>query len=479
MLKKIEALPKQVKATIAFTLANTITQGLTLIVTPIFVRIMSTSEIGIVTNFNSWATLLGIVVNMMLYGNSYVIAINEYPNEKDQYTSCALFISMISTIVFFAIYCIAPSTFQRLLGVERNLIILMFVGFMFLPATLMWLARQRFEYKYISVLLVSVGAAICATGLSVISVLYADTFGVDKASARLYATYFINVLVGVFFTIRIYAKGKSVINKRFIKFIAVVNSPMIIHALAKNLLDVSDRVMIANLVGKSEAGIYGTLYSICTLIMVLWNAINTAILPYMFSEMNQIEIKRDSLRKVVNLLLIGFSAITLLFVLVAPEIIRIFTIKVYFTGIGIVPPVISGCFLTAVYSMFGNVLLFNKKTTSIMISTLCGGAVNVLLNYLLIPVFGYQVAAYTTIVGYYVLTIVLYFAMRRINNLTGKFLDIKFAFAISFVVLIMSILLSLLYPFWYIRYALIFISAIVTFIYRDKIISFVHIIRSK
>ena len=69
MLKRIEALPKQVKATIAFTLANTITQGLTLIVTPIFVRIMSTSEIGIVTNFNSWATLLGIVVNMMLYAN--------------------------------------------------------------------------------------------------------------------------------------------------------------------------------------------------------------------------------------------------------------------------------------------------------------------------------------------------------------------------------------------------------------------------
>lgn len=97
-------LPKPLKATISFVIASTITQGLTLLATPLFVRIMSPEQIGIVTNFNSWTVLIGIIVNMVLYTNSYVIAINEYPKQKYQYTSCALFLSMISACLFLILY---------------------------------------------------------------------------------------------------------------------------------------------------------------------------------------------------------------------------------------------------------------------------------------------------------------------------------------------------------------------------------------
>ena len=137
-LFKIEKIPTQFKATIAFILASSITQGLNLLVTPIFVRIMTTEEIGMVTNFNSWASLIGIIVNMMLYANSYMIAMNEFPDNRDEYTAFALCVSMISTLFFATIYFLNPSFFQKALGINSNLIILMYAGFFFLPATNFW-----------------------------------------------------------------------------------------------------------------------------------------------------------------------------------------------------------------------------------------------------------------------------------------------------------------------------------------------------
>lgn len=448
-------LPKPLKATISFVIASTITQGLTLLATPLFVRIMSPEQIGIVTNFNSWTVLIGIIVNMVLYTNSYVIAINEYPKQKYQYTSCALFLSMISACLFLILYIFFPVMFESAFHINTRLMYLMCVGFIFLPATNFWLALQRYEYNYISVLIVSVLSAVFAIGLSIGAVFYARESGTSTAEARLFGTYLVNVVIGGIFTVYILGKGKCIWNKEFYKFILIVNTPMIVHSLAKNILDVSDRVMITSLVGNAEAGIYGTLYSISTLIMIIWNAINMGITPYMFSQLNEIEKCKESLKKFINILLEIFFIFSLVFVLVSPEIIKIFTVDDYVEAINVVPPIISGCFITAVYSLMGNVLLYNKKTVSVMKATIIASIVNVILNRIFIPVFGYHVAAYTTIVGYIVLCISLYLSIRKIKNKTADFFDFQFATKIIILNVILSCMIIILFRYLLIRYGIV------------------------
>lgn len=472
-LFKIEKIPTQFKATIAFILASSITQGLNLLVTPIFVRIMTTEEIGMVTNFNSWASLIGIIVNMMLYANSYMIAMNEFPDNRDEYTAFALCVSMISTLFFATIYFLNPSFFQKALGINSNLIILMYAGFFFLPATNFWLARQRYEYKYISVLCVSVITALIATFSSLFAVFLANEKGINAAESRIFATYIVNIIVAIIISIVIFTKKRPKWNSSFAKFVIVVNSPMIVHSLAKNVLDVSDRVMIAGLVGASQAGIYGTLYSLCTLIMILWNAINMAITPYMFSEMNHIKERAKTLRRFLNRLLLAFFVFSSMFTLVAPELIRLFTTDVYIKEIGIVPPIISGCYITAMYSLIGNVLLFNKKTVSIMLATLSAGITNVVLNYVCIPIWGFHVAAYTTVVGYAVLSLILYIFMRKIDNATSTFFDIRFSIIICVVSFITNMVISLLYPYSAIRYIIVILVLVLLIINRKRLLEMI------
>mgnify|MGYP003294861761 CR=1 FL=1 len=468
-MKKLGAIPVQLKASIAFICASVITQGLSLLVTPIFVRIMDTAEIGVITNFNSWVTLIGIVVNMALHSSSYSIAMNEYSDERDQYTSFVLCVSMASTMIFSLIYLLFQDKIEVFLGIEKPLIWLMLLGFMFHPATYLWLARQRYEYKYISVLVVSVLSAVLSTVLAVAAVLYASKTGSNTVYARIFATYLITVSVGVFFSISIYCKGKTIIDHNFFKFIVVVNTPMIVHALAKNLLDVSDRVMISSMIGSSEAGIYGTLYSISMLIVIVWNAVNTAITPYMFGAMNQIDKKREELRKFCNIILVGFALIVVVFTLMAPEIISLFVTEEYITHLSVVPPIIGGCFVTTVYSMFGMVLLYNKKTKSVMMATLLAGIANILLNYFMIPKFGFHAAAYTTLVGYLVLAISMYVAMRRIKNKTSSFFDMRFFILILCGTVLVILLCVYLYVYVWIRYFCILIIVCVMFINKGKL----------
>lgn len=470
-------LPKPLKATISFVIASTITQGLTLLVTPLFVRIMSPEEIGIVTNFNSWTVLIGIIVNMVLYTNSYVIAISEYPNQKYQYTSCALFVSMISASLFLLLYKIFPTMFENTFHLNTRLMYLMCIGFIFLPATNFWLTLQRYEYKYISVLIVSVLSAVFAIGLSVSAVFYARKSGISTAEARLFGTYLVNVVIGVVFTVYIFSKGKKIWNKEFYKFILIVNTPMIVHSLSKNILDVSDRVMITALVGNAEAGIYGTLYSISMLIMIIWNAINMGITPYMFSQLNTIDECKESLKKFINILLKMFFIFSIVFVLVSPEIIKLFTSDDYVKSINVVPPIISGCFITAVYSLMGNVLLYNKKTVSVMKATVVASLVNVFLNRILIPVFGYHAAAYTTIAGYIVLCFSLYLSIRKIKNKTAEFFDFQFATKIIVCNLILSCIIIILFPYPLIRYGIVMLIFLLIIHKRNMIFQIITIIK--
>ena len=465
----IDKIPKQVKATVAFIIASTITQGLSLLVTPLFVRIMTTEQIGIVTNFNSWNAIIGVIVNMVLYSSSYVIGMNEFPNERDEYTSCAMSVSLLISGFFLIVSLTFSDQIAKALDVDHNLLLLMCVGFSFLPATNFWLARQRYEYSYLPVLLFSVISAVLATGVSILAVYCADDIGVSAAEARLYGTYLVNIPIAIFFTVSILFKGKTIFRKKYLKFIIIVNSPMIVHSFAKNVLDVSDRVMITSLIGESAAGIYGTLYSISTLIAILWNAINIGITPYMFSQMNEIENQEGTLRRFTNTLLFVFFVLSIIIVLISPEIVGLFTTAEYVEAIGVVPPLISGCFVTAIYSVIGNVLLYNKKTNSVMLATILAGATNIILNRIFIPTMGYHAAAYTTIVGYIVLTVSLYCSTKKIKNNTPNFIDVRFMVMLSALNVMTSSILKILYPYAIARYGIIILIIVLALLNRRKI----------
>ena len=77
-------------------------------------------------------------------------------------------------------------------------------------------------------------------------------------------------------------------------------------------------------------------------------------------------------------------------------------------SIQILPVIILSYLFFFLYTMYVQYSFFYKKTYLVALYTLLASVINIFLNYILIPKFGYQIAAWTTVISYFLLFIFHY-----------------------------------------------------------------------
>lgn len=400
---KINAVPVGAKSAVVYTCATVFSRGLAIITVPIFTRLMSTEQIGTVNLYNSWYSLISVVATLSLTSGGFAVAMKEYEFRRNEYVSSVLTLTSIVALLFTGVYLISPSFWNNLIGLPSPLIILLLIGLLVAPARDFWMARQRYEYKYKLAGAVSIITALIASALSIIVVIHMRDSGMENvAEGRLITNYIIIYTVAAFIWVSIFLKGKTFINIEFWKFSLKLSIPLIGYQIAAQILNVSDRMMIDNMIGKSAVGIYGTLYTVSSISLLVWNAINASFVPYLFQN---IEKNDNKIKKISFGLLEAYSAIAVLLTFLAPEIVRVIATEEYFEAIYIMPPISAGIFFTSVAHMYSNLLVYYKKTKYVMFGSAIAAIMNVGLNAIFIPIYGYTAAAYTTLFSYIIMAL--------------------------------------------------------------------------
>lgn len=454
MKEKIKKIPIGIRAAIVYTLASVISKGLAIITVPIFTRIMSTDQIGAVNLYNSWNSLISVVVTLSLTSGGYQAAMREFEGEREQYQSSVLSLTTLMAIIISIIYLIRPSLWNNITGLPTNLMMLMLVGFIFAPAQDFWLARQRYEYKYKLPGILTVISAIVASAFSIFTVLKLNSVNSEHiVEGRLYANSFVILTIAFIIWVYIFAKGKTIYNKKFWMFSLKLSIPLIGYSIASQVLSVSDRMMISSMVGNSAVGIYSTLYTVSSMSLLVWSAINASFIPYLYQNIENPKNKIKSIS--ISLMgLYGILAITLTFL--APEIVKILATEEYYKAIYIMPPIAAGVFLTSVTNMYSNILIYFKKTQYIMYSSIIAAIVNIILNFVFIDLFGYMAAAYTTLVAYVVLALLQVYWALKIQKLKNvEIYNNKLVFLLSIGTILISLSGLILYQATLIRYIFI------------------------
>lgn len=477
-VKKIKNMPDSMLSGIVYTCSQLLTRGLAIITVPIFTRFMASDQIGVVNLYNSWYSMLSVITTLSLTSGGFQLAMKEFSKDRDQYESSILTITSIMTVLFLLIYLINPYFWQNFLGLSNKLIVLMIVGFLVAPARDFWMARQRYEYKYKLSGIISVVTALIASIVSIIVVIFFNKNNYNNvAEGRLFANYFVIYFVAAIMWIYLMIKGKVFFNKTYWKFSLSLSIPLIGYSISKQVLDVSDRQMISKLIGNSEVGIYSILYTISSLSLLAWSAINSSFVPYLFKNINNPD-KHSNLRNVSTVLLGLYGLIAIIMTYFAPEIVRILATDEYYEAIYIMPPIAAGVFLTSVANMYSNILIYYKKTSTIMISAIIAAITNLILNYIFIKSIGYQAAAYTTLVSYIILTIIQSYiankTYKKISNYSSNIYDNKIIFIMSSSIIIISLFGLLLYHFIFLRYiaCIIIIGLIFILCKKNKSIIF-------
>ncbi len=467
-------IPIGVKASVIYTLASLLSRGITIITVPIFTRLMPPDQIGIVNIFNSWQSMLSAFATLALTSGGYFVALKEFSNERDQYVSSVLALTSLVAILMTFVYLMMPATWNSLTGLNCTLFGVMLFGFLVKPATEFWLGRQRYEYNYKLAGSISIISSILGTAISIIAVIYANSQNCKNlGEIRLYSGLFVTYSVALILWCHIMFKGKRFYDKKFWKLSLSLSLPLIGNSIASQILSVSDRTMIGRMVGNREVGLYSILYSGSSISLILWSAINSSFVPFLFENADNKE-KLDDIKRISTQLLLAYGFGAVFITVIAPEIVRILATKEYFEAVYIMPPIAAGVFFTSVSNMYSNMLIYHKKTQYIMVSSIIAAIVNVILNYFFIKKYGYEAAAYTTLIAYIILALVQADQYKKIHTVvsgdskSSVYEDRKIAYiAITVVLLCLSCIWLYSYPA--IRYSVIAVALIYSIYYRKQI----------
>ena len=192
--------------------------------------------------------------------------------------------------------------------------------------------------------------------------------------------------------------------------------PMAVSFLTFWLLSLSDRYILELFRGSQEVGIYSASYAISegsiTLLMGVF-VVAAGPIAIQIWEKQGVEASQEFLTKLTRyILLICLPAAVGLSMLAKP-IIHVLVAPEYHEGYRIIPLVASALFFSGVTYSFGLIFSYIKKTYLGMTLAVVAALLNVGLNFLLVPRYGYMAAALTTLIAYSVYLFLMVIVSRR------------------------------------------------------------------
>ncbi len=473
LLSKWKNMPDSVKSSVAFAFSVFFLKGVSFLATSAFTRIMETTEYGVLTKYNSWVSILEVFALVgMTSGGIFNSGLNDYRDDRDRFISSSLILCNIATVIVFGIIFGAKSFLPEKFLMENKYMVVMFIHMIFSPSQIFWMARQRYEYRYKMATFVTVFSVIIGQLASVLCVLrvHSDPKFMELLGNEAFAKLVGNEVGQLLFYIPIYVyllvKGKSFFDGIKWKHMLAFAVPLLPHYLAQHLMSGADKIMVADIAGEADGGIYGVMASIGALAIIFWDAVNASLVPYSFEKFNKEDYK--SVANIVKGLLVGYGIICLGVIAVAPEVVAILAPPQYYRGIYAIPPLVAVAFLNSTYNIYANVEFYYKNSANITMATIVSSALNLGLNALLIPMFGLVGAAYTTLISNAALIFMHY---RGYMKSAGKHIyDDKFILMLAGGMCGICILSTLIYLSNIVRYAIIAAVLIAMIIKRKWII---------
>ena len=269
----------------------------------------------------------------------------------------------------------------------------------------------------------------------------------------MYSNYLVVYGVAAVIWFSLFIKGKTFYNKEYWKLSLTLSIPLVGYSIAAQILSVSDRMMISQMVDNSAVGVYSTLYTVSSLSLMLWQAIHASFVPYLFQN---IEKNSKGVRTISSQIMLLYAVMAIMMTYMAPEIVRILATQEYYEAIYIMPPIAAGVFFTAFANIYSDIAVYYKKTQYVMYPAIIAAGANLILNYIFIKAFGYMAAAYTTLASYVLMSVCQALWANKLCEERGTSLndiyDSNKMIVMAVITLVLCLFGMLLYHFFVVRY---------------------------
>ncbi len=192
--------------------------------------------------------------------------------------------------------------------------------------------------------------------------------------------------------------------------------PVVLGNLELWALSLSDRFIIEHFRGSAEVGIYSACSGISERsIRMLSSLLMAASAPLVLRiwEMDGPEKTRHFLSNVTRIFLIVCIPSAIGLAILARPVTNALTGPEYHSGYIILPWAALGAVIFGTQHIYQYVMLIQQKTSTLAVVYLGAGAINILINILAVPYFGYEAAIASRLVAYVFLAITLILISRH------------------------------------------------------------------
>ncbi len=431
------------KSGIWYTISSISVKAVLIITLPLFTRLMSTADFGIAATFTSWYTLFNVICSLNLW-YSIGRAKLDFPGELEEFVGSLQLLAFTFTLALGTVSLFFLDRVAELLEMNQILVVILFIYLLAYPAVQLTQAKLKYLYNYKGNILITVFITL-STILFSLALIF--VFSSQRYLGKSLGAVVSSVLLAIVIWTRSLRKGYVKVNFIYWKYALIISVPLILNSVSLNILAQADRIFITKYCGSEDTGIYSLAYNYAILINIILNAVNEAWLPWFHDTFN--DGLNEPIRKNVKPLVIFGCFFGVGCIAIAPEAMAILGGKAYEGGVWVVPPVTLGIVCSYIFQHYEHIELHLKKTWYISAGTILAAGVNVVLNIIFIPVFGFVAAAYATLFCYLLLMIAHHFISRIILKI--KLYDDRFMYLAILVTAVFAAVFMLLYkqsPFW-------------------------------
>ena len=304
----------------------------------------------------------------------------------------------------------------------------------------------------------------------------------EKGVARIIGFAAINIFFGLLIFVYNLIKGKKLFSKEYWGFALKFNLPLLAYYFSQVIFNQSDRIMIQKLCddGLSKAAVYGVGYTIALILTFVLTAINNAYIPWLYGKIRDKDIyKNRSMSIIITIIMCTLIGGV---IWITPELVKLMAGKAYIEAIWVIPPVSISLILLLFTQFSTNIEFYYAEKYKLIIASIGAAALNIGLNFWLIPIYGYLVAGYTTLASYVVFAVGNYFAifkhLKKGGELHGLY-NVPVLLIIFALFVGLSYLGVFLYNYPIARYVSIGVVIILLLIFSKKIYIFCKKLTSK
>ena len=371
-------------------------QGISFISAPLFSRLLSTEGYGNLSSFSVWAGVVATVLSMQ--SNSTLVNARVEFSEEEQpaYQSAAMALSLLSFALGSAVILVLSGPISQVLKMNRWLLALLLsqafgtFGVNFLSS------KFTYEFKADRNMLLSVVIAVATMGAALVLVLNLPLE--QRYLGRIAGNVLVYDLAAVLGCIWILVKGKTLFSRKYWKFCLLLGCPVVFQNLAYTILGSSDILMLKQIAGAGDSGIYSLAFNLTGILFTIFTALNNSWVPFFFDDMK--ENRREQASRQGEHFLELYTVLSVGFVLLVREVYHVYADREYWQGLELIPVFTASYFVNALCTFPVNYDIFHKKTGVVAAATVISALLNLAMNYVFIHLLGMIGAAIATLLSH-------------------------------------------------------------------------------